>query len=50
MPSRREFVSMAAFAGAAVLVSAQTPQAAPTAQPAAPPKPPALDRDIVIAT
>src|SRR3954454_2882444 len=49
MPGRREFVSLAAFAGAALLVNAQTSQApAPVAQAnATPPKPPALDRDLV---
>src|SRR6266705_556018 len=51
MPDRREFVSMfamgAAFAGTAVLVNAQIPQAAPPAQAAVPAKPPALDRDMV---
>jgi len=45
MPNRREFVSLAAFAGAAVLLNAQTQT--PVAQNAAPPKPPALDRDLV---
>src|SRR3954465_2466024 len=49
MPGRREFVSLAAFAGAALLVNAQSSQApAPVAQAnATPPKPPALDRDLV---
>src|SRR3954466_11136118 len=44
MPSRREFVSLAALGGAAVLLNAQ---AAQSAQSAVPPKPPALDRDLV---
>src|SRR3954463_109115 len=47
MPNRREFVSLAAFAGAALLVDAQTGQPAPATQNAVPAKPPALDRDTV---
>jgi len=50
--TRREFVSTAAFAGAGLLVQAQTPQsqstqAAPNGNANAKPKPPALDQAIV---
>ena len=52
MATRREFVSTAAFAGAGLLVQAQTPQsqstqAAPNGNANAKPKPPALDQAIV---
>lgn len=49
MPNRREFVSLAAFAGAALIVNAQTqaPAAQTSAQTAAPPRPPALDPALV---
>ena len=50
MPDRRQFVSMAVFAGAALLVNAQT-QSTPTtpaaAQDAIHPRPPALDASLV---
>jgi hypothetical protein len=46
MPSRREFVSLAAFAGSAILLNAQSAQPAPQPNPA-PPKPPALDPGLV---
>jgi hypothetical protein len=47
MPNRREFVSLAAIAGAAALLHAQAQQPSPPAQNSAPLKPPALDTALV---
>jgi hypothetical protein len=47
MPSRREFVSLAAIAGTAALVHAQNTQSSPQSQASVPPKPPALDASLM---